>query len=189
LPCGGMAASLILLYMCPHTAICASSAYRRSSNSTLPCGGMAASLILLYMCPHTAICASSAYRRSSNSTLPCGGMAASLKKSASRSFGRNSSLLFSPPSYSIRQHTSAYVSIRQHTSFGRNSSLLFSPPSYSIRQHTSAYVSIRQHPSAYKLRKEQLLALLPALLHTHEHAHKHIVLYRYHIIYIPSSAS
>jgi hypothetical protein len=33
----------------------------------------------------------------------------------------------------IRQHTSAYVSIRQR----------------SIRQHTSAYVSIRQHTSAY----------------------------------------
>jgi hypothetical protein len=43
---------------------------------------------------------------------------------------------------SIRQqHTSAYVSIRQHM-----------PAAYacSIRQHTSAYVSIRQHmPAAY----------------------------------------
>ncbi len=39
---------------------------------------------------------------------------------------------------SIRQHTSAYVSIRQHTS-----------AYVSIRQHTSAYVSIRQHTSAY----------------------------------------
>jgi hypothetical protein len=34
-------------------------------------------------------------------------------------------------------HTSAYVSIRQHTS------------ALPIRQHTSAYVSIRQHTSAY----------------------------------------
>ncbi len=34
-----------------------------------------------------------------------------------------------------RQHTSAYVSIRQHT--------------VSIRQHTSALFSIRQHTSAY----------------------------------------
>ncbi len=34
---------------------------------------------------------------------------------------------------SIRQHTSAYVSIRQHT----------------IRQHTSVHVIIRQHTSAY----------------------------------------
>jgi hypothetical protein len=38
---------------------------------------------------------------------------------------------------SIRQHTSAYVSIRQHTS-----------EYVSIRQHTSEYVSIRQHTSA-----------------------------------------
>ncbi len=39
---------------------------------------------------------------------------------------------------SIRQHTSAYVSIRQHTS-----------AHISTRQHTSAHVSIRQHTSAY----------------------------------------
>ncbi len=58
----------------------------------------------------------------------------------------------------IRQHTSAhvsiytsaYVSIRQHTSeyvIGRHDG---DDPAYvSIRQHTSAYVSIRQHTSAY----------------------------------------
>jgi hypothetical protein len=38
----------------------------------------------------------------------------------------------------IRQHTSAYVSIRQHTS-----------AYVSIRQNTSAYVCIRLHTSAY----------------------------------------
>ncbi len=41
-------------------------------------------------------------------------------------------------SYSIRQHTSAYVSLLQHT-----------PAYVSICQHSSAYVSIRQHTSAY----------------------------------------
>jgi hypothetical protein len=41
----------------------------------------------------------------------------------------------------IRQHTSAYVSIRQHTS-GLGGKLLST-----IRPHTSAYVSIRQHTS------------------------------------------
>jgi hypothetical protein len=51
-------------------------------------------------------------------------------------------------------HTSAYVSIRQHThSIRPHTSVPASPhaPSArdSIRQHTSAYVSIRQHASAY----------------------------------------
>jgi hypothetical protein len=39
------------------------------------------------------------------------------------------------------QHTSAYVSIRQHTS------AYVRCEQHSIRQHTSAYVSIRQHMS------------------------------------------
>jgi hypothetical protein len=65
---------------------------------------------------------------------------------------------------SIRQHTSAYVSIRSahtsaHTSASsalrrepprRSAPLLPAPVAYvSIRQHTSAYVSIRQHTAAY----------------------------------------
>ncbi len=45
------------------------------------------------------------------------------------------------------QHTSAYVSIRQHTSASCRSFHLGSAY-VSIRQHTSAYVSIRQHTSA-----------------------------------------
>jgi hypothetical protein len=54
------------------------------------------------------------------------------------------------------QHTSAYVSIRQHTSVSETSSCLSAYAS--IRQHTSAYVSIRnkfmpvsirQHTPAY----------------------------------------
>ena len=59
--------------------------------------------------------------------------------------------------YSIRQHTSAYVSIRQHTSdllvieagqFASFSCFVFcilTSAYVSIRQRTSAYVSIRQH--------------------------------------------
>jgi hypothetical protein len=58
---------------------------------------------------------------------------------------------------SLRQHTSAYVSISQHQHTSAYVSIrrdlrCSSPslPSYvSIRQHTSAYVSIRQHTSAY----------------------------------------
>jgi hypothetical protein len=52
---------------------------------------------------------------------------------------------------SIRQHTSAYVSIRQHTSLSTwkssrgGYSRLYQRLHLSIRQHTSAYVSIRQH--------------------------------------------
>jgi hypothetical protein len=50
------------------------------------------------------------------------------------------------PAYvSIRQHPSAYVSIR-HGSSGLVARLPM-PAYVSIRQHTSAYVSIRQHTS------------------------------------------
>jgi hypothetical protein len=49
---------------------------------------------------------------------------------------------------SICEHTSAHVSIRQHTSAPRV--LATAQQVYvSIRQHTSAHVSIRQHTSAY----------------------------------------
>ena len=49
---------------------------------------------------------------------------------------------------SIRQHTSAYVSIRQHTySEGREAPHLRTP--IHVYQDMSAYVSIRQHTSAY----------------------------------------
>jgi hypothetical protein len=64
-------------------------------------------------------------------------------------------------------HTSAYVSIRQHTSVASASALglasLPPPPDASvcIRQHTSAYVSIRQHTSAYVRRLACSLASLP----------------------------
>jgi hypothetical protein len=46
-----------------------------------------------------------------------------------------------------RQHTAAYVSIRQHTS--RICTCRDTAASVRIRPHTSAYVSIRQHTSAY----------------------------------------
>jgi hypothetical protein len=45
----------------------------------------------------------------------------------------------------IREHSSAYVSIRQHTSAVR--ALVVSDAR--IRQHPSASVNIRQHTSAY----------------------------------------
>ncbi len=48
----------------------------------------------------------------------------------------------------IRQHTSAYVSIRQHTLADR-AALLQVVHAHAVRDlHTSAYVSIRQHTSA-----------------------------------------
>jgi hypothetical protein len=57
----------------------------------------------------------------------------------------------------IREHMSAYVSIRQHTSAYRclpalpRAGYTLNTSAYvSIRQHTSAYVSIRQHTSAYR---------------------------------------
>jgi hypothetical protein len=54
----------------------------------------------------------------------------------------------------VRQHTSAYVSIRQHTPYSAAASLntcvRHTSVYVSIRQHTSAYVSIRQHTSAYE---------------------------------------
>ena len=46
-----------------------------------------------------------------------------------------------PATHSIRQQTSAYVSILQR--------ICSSPPPSCHTQHTSAYVSIRQHTSAY----------------------------------------
>jgi hypothetical protein len=54
----------------------------------------------------------------------------------------------SPACVSIRQHTSACVSIRAPTA-ERPPRFDTSPACVSIRQHTSAYVSIRQHTSAY----------------------------------------
>jgi hypothetical protein len=46
----------------------------------------------------------------------------------------------------IRQHTSAYVSIRHRRTCHPNAG-----PPVSIRRHTSAYVSIRQHTSSKDL--------------------------------------
>jgi hypothetical protein len=54
---------------------------------------------------------------------------------------------------SIREHTSAYVSIRQRLACGRLRRRKGRSPSatayVSIRQHTSAFISMRQHASAY----------------------------------------
>jgi hypothetical protein len=60
-------------------------------------------------------------------------------------------MLLLPPlrPVSIRQHTSAYASIRQHTPAYVIGVILLLPPlrPVSIRQHTPAYASIRQHTS------------------------------------------
>jgi hypothetical protein len=82
-----------------------------------------------------------------------------------------------PPAYvSIRQHTSAYVSIYIHIHIGDpNCFILLGPranqpyrtracmqPYVSIRQRTSAYVSIRQHTSA----RTNHIGRVPACSHT-----------------------
>jgi hypothetical protein len=51
----------------------------------------------------------------------------------------------------IEKHTSAYVSIRQHTSYGVLGGCCcrcYKREAVEIRQHTSAYVGIRQHTSS-----------------------------------------
>jgi hypothetical protein len=50
---------------------------------------------------------------------------------------------------SIRQYTSAYISIRQHTSASAYVGNIRRDQTQNSLQHTSAYVSIRQHTSAY----------------------------------------
>jgi isocitrate/isopropylmalate dehydrogenase len=48
----------------------------------------------------------------------------------------------------VRQHASAYVSIRQHTS-AYVKAVEDQKRDLQVRQHASAYVTIRQHTSAY----------------------------------------
>jgi hypothetical protein len=54
----------------------------------------------------------------------------------------------------LSQHTSAYVSIRQHTCWDLGCLVLAL-----LSQHTSAYVSIRQHTSAYLVGSRVLLSI------------------------------
>jgi hypothetical protein len=70
-------------------------------------------------------------------------------------------------SESIRQHTSACVSIRdrlvRRLQSERYVSIRQHASAYvSIRQHTSAYVSIRQHTSAYGSIRDRLVTRLEA---------------------------
>jgi flagellar biosynthesis protein FliQ len=51
--------------------------------------------------------------------------------------------------YYVRQHTSAYVSIRLRTLAYVPETLYLTNTMYYVRQHTSAYVSIRLHTLAY----------------------------------------
>jgi hypothetical protein len=81
---------------------------------------------------------------------------------------------------SIRQHTSAYVSIRQrlrqeraplpHASAAAAGSAPAPPAYVSIRQHTSAYVSIRQHTSAYVSIRQHTSAYVSIRQHTSAYA-------------------
>ena len=67
------------------------------------------------------------------------GRGASGRRAAQRPWNPHTALL--PPELpGVRQHTSAYVSIRQHTS-----ERIRQHTSECIRQHTSAYASMRQH--------------------------------------------
>ena len=103
--------------------------------------------IYVYMYPHTAICVSS-----------YSGQAVVNIKSRSQTHEKQHVLYVCPHaamhvSLMLRlhtKHTSAYVSIRQHTSVLM---LQYMCPSCCdcIRQHTSAYVSIRQHTSVLML--------------------------------------
>ncbi len=72
---------------------------------------------------------------------------------------------------STRQHTSAYVSISQHTlseefeeERRERKVVLHTSAHVSIRQHTSAYVSIRPHTSAYEVERCQREVALRILL-------------------------
>jgi hypothetical protein len=101
--------------------------------------------------------------------------------------------------HSIRQHTSAYLSIRQHSRgtdvFPRDIRLLPTPSPACIRQHTSAYVSIRQHTSAYLSIREDssLLPLLPEYVSIRQHTSAYVSIRQhnntrsYHSCYCVSS--
>jgi hypothetical protein len=74
------------------------------------------------------------------------------------------------------QHTSAYVSTRQHmrrrhdSAHSNRRALPTSRFAYvSIRQHTSAYVSIRQHTSAYVSIRQHMSAYASIRQHTWQH--------------------
>jgi hypothetical protein len=66
---------------------------------------------------------------------------------------------------SIR-HTSACVSIRQHNTSAYVSIRQHTSACVSIRQHTSAYVSIRQHTSAYVSIRQHTSAYVSIRQHT-----------------------
>jgi hypothetical protein len=75
----------------------------------------------------------------------------------------------------IRQRTSAYVSVRQHTSCGSSArgspiTCMHTSAYVSIRQHTSAYVSIRQHTPAYASIRQNTPAYVSIRQHTSAYA-------------------
>jgi hypothetical protein len=80
----------------------------------------------------------------------------------------------------MRQHTSAYVSIRAIRRAARRGGRAQATPSayVSIRQHTPACVSIRQHTSAYVPLAKRVARLVEEderkLLHLHTSAYVRI---------------
>ena len=83
-------------------------------------------------------------------------------KAHTRSLCAKSSRSTNPSTTCIRQHTSAYVSIRQYT----KSSLSTNPSTTFIRQHPSASVSIREYTSVY-----EVLALYKPVYYLHTSAY------------------
>jgi hypothetical protein len=80
--------------------------------------------------------------------------------------------------YSLRQHTSAYARIRQHTRLSQQPAWLVRRKQCSIA--TSAYVSIRQHTSSYVIIRQQTPACVsicqhtPAYARTRQHTSAHV---------------
>ncbi len=131
--------------MCPHTAIYVSSYCHICV------------LILLYTCPHTVIYVSSyccIYVSSYFHIRVLILQPASASSSWARSLSSSCCLILSCEAVSnpvCWQHAAAYVSIRQHTSAYVSIGEAVSDPicwSYSSSQHTSSYNSIRQHTAA-----------------------------------------
>jgi hypothetical protein len=97
------------------------------------------------------------YIRTHTQQIPSGKF---LMTAIARSFGHSAQ--------SIRQHTSAYVSIRQHSYCTKLRTFCTEHTSayVSIRQHTSAYASIRQHTSAYASIRQHTPAYVSIRQHT-----------------------
>jgi hypothetical protein len=141
-------------HMCPHTTACVPILLHVWPGTTTT----KYILVLLYMCPHdgplqACILKGVSLWGGGGGCHARGGAPAVKKRLACLYVEGVCHDPFCSLRYAcIRQHASAYVSIRQHTSWGRlPRRILFSP----LRLHTSAYVSIRQHTSAYVSKRRE----------------------------------